>query len=97
VTDVEMMRLCAAAVGITLGESNGQLYDKGTFAPWNPVTNDTQAMLLIRKFRLEVSGANTEWCVCKAIGDYESAHAATHNINLNRAICECVARMQRGQ
>ena len=102
-TDLEMTKLCAEAMGITLhpmwqGRADECMYNDGSggggwgMGKYDPLHDDAQAMALVRKFRLRVAViAPTGWRVTTAF--IEPAQA-THNDDLNRAICECVANMQ---
>lgn len=102
--DLEMTRLCAEAMGLTvhyethfgkrqrLAESandGGVVYDH-----FDPLHDDAQAMALVKKFKLEIvtvdSGENGWQVFSEAIG----IKATVRNLDLNRAICECVANMQ---
>ncbi|MGP1677898.1 MAG: hypothetical protein ACTS6J_12160 [Burkholderiales bacterium] len=99
--DLEIMRLCAEAMGVTCrqdsdrygqfirivnhaGDLNGGAYD--------PLHDDAQAMALVKKLRLTIELAHEGWWVCGP----EQKHEAQGN-NLNRAICECVAKMQQSK
>lgn len=95
-TDLEMMRRCAEAMGYRVThEYGGHLmlshhFPDGSTA-YNPITNDEQVMALVKKFHLfvtwhEGSGA---WCV-----DIDAEYHRVYNADLNRTIIECVAKMQ---
>lgn len=66
---------------------------------YNPLTDDAQAMALVKKFLIhitphEILGSNYttfEACIC---GKYPYVGESD---DLNRAICECVAKMQEGK
>jgi hypothetical protein len=98
-TDLEMTKLCAEAMGIPyLGEDN-QLFPKAIVATepslhvYAPLDDDAQAMALVKKFlpRIEPpTGAYSYWRVYR--GDLEICSE-----NLNRAIVECVAKMQKSR
>jgi hypothetical protein len=86
-TDLEMTRLCAKAMGFTEPPEWSSFYD--------PLLNDAQALALVKKFRLTISPSipsdeTFAWAV--ELGD-ESAHSD----DLNRAIVEFVARMQKAK
>jgi len=103
-TDLEITKLCAEAIGIPFDlvrcarlkdakdtsfvrYVNGPLYD--------PLHNDAQAMALVKKFGLGISKQDWSdgryWVVI--VGDEISADQS----NLNRAICECVAKMEKSK
>ena len=102
-TDLEMTKLCAEAIGITAAMHP----IRGTIQRWwymdgnverqyGPLWDDAQAMALVKKLNLNIqspypddlepswqvySGANTTLIGC-------------YRPDLNRAIVECVAKMQ---
>ena len=86
-TDLEITKLCAEAMG---GE--GFAYDE--FGPkYDPLHDDAQAMALVKKFELSVEFSdefhtNSDWAVCRG------TTIQAYSRDLNRAICECVAKMQ---
>ena len=70
--------------------------------PYDPLHDDAQAMALVKKFDLNIIKSDDEWWVHESphICDY-IATAERHDVtdwgaydkDLNRAICECVAKM----
>jgi len=100
-TDLEITKLCAEAMGLLVGESGYALLGHMENHPYDPLHDDAQAMALVRKFGLcvrrifdeqknELSGP---WRAYYGGETYiESQHA--EHADLNRAICECVAKMQ---
>lgn len=83
-SELEMTRLCAMAMFDAL-EWEQRLFD------YNPLTDDAQAMALAKRFYLNMWSTGPEdkrWRVM--FMDGPDAWAA----DLNRAICECVAKMQ---
>ena len=99
-TDLEMTKLCAEATGWgSLGSPmiirNGEVIcAPGSSAEfsYDPLYDDAQAMALVKKLHLQISYYNsnpTEWrCVS------QNGMDQVHDPDLNRAICECVAKMQ---
>lgn len=105
-TDIEITRLCAEAMGwkvrpssrkerfiaqinpdrsIAIGEGTS------TMGKYEPLHDDAQAMALLTRFRLSVAGScQKSWLVT-------SDNYACKNADLNRAICECVAKMQEAK
>jgi hypothetical protein len=78
-TDLEMTKLCAEAMGVDEVEvGSGRSY-------W-PLTEDAQAMALVKKFML-----NHLFRYRDNSGEFLEAVRYT---DLNRAIVECVAKMQ---
>lgn len=94
-TDLEMTRLCAEAVGIELVADNEVLWVAGFVdaVEYDPLTDDAQAMELVKKLGLTVSqDPDGCWHVMTLYCDGPQSAA-----DLNRAIVECVARMQAGK
>lgn len=105
-TDLEMTRLCAQAMGWTFVDSGpthegwcAGRYEKDG-APgqweysWKPLHDDAQAMALVKKLGLSViwSKEREDWDVGpNGIGVSEQDAC---DVNLNRAIVECVAKME---
>ena len=95
-TDLEITRLCAEAMGLPFdGEAmNGTAVwahsepRNGHEYIYTPLTKDAQAMALVKKCVLGLAWSGY-WSV------YEQGNGAIgSHIDLNRAICECVAKMQ---
>ena len=104
-TDLEITRLCAEAMGyhqrkITDGGAKVWIiphHPDPQCAPsavvYDPLHDDAQAMALVKKCGLNLTTStindDTEllWCA-----DDEAVFS--ENTDLNRAICECVAKMQ---
>lgn len=106
-TDLEITKLCAEAMGkdicgakyldglhIFTGRANYHtLYD--------PLHDDAQSMALVKRFRLNIEAiddgawlvSNEENMDMHGVGVYRSAV----NIELNKCICECVAKMQQAK
>ena len=93
-TDLEITRLCAEAIGpdcIGNSENDWHLYD--------PLHDDAQAMALVKRFQLYMAVQTDRK------GDYWSVTAGrvskhpheSCQTDLNRAICECVATMQNAK
>ena len=100
-TDLEITRLCAEAMGYKIllpikddvVECNH--LDDGKF--FDPIHDDAQAMALVKKMVLSIDravisnyGVPEQWgwrVMAAYVGHARSA-------DLNRAICECVAKMQ---
>jgi len=100
-TDLEMTRLCAEAVGLqwkllpalegseTYDEDTIIFYDGPYPVKYNPIMNDAQAMALVKKMRLCI-GSVGGWSVWSGLQDSGSSQSK----DLNRAICMAVAKMQ---
>lgn len=94
-TDLEITKLCAEAMGYTVcgsQEPSTVFYPHpnvgSVICVYEPMNNDAQAMALLKKFKLSVDDANDGGWFVVGIGGAQGA-----NQDLNRAICECVARM----
>lgn len=92
-TDLEITKLCAEAMGYSLSwdhQGNARAYPLGQI--YDPLHDDAQAMALKKKFRLSDRYFQDEgmWGVPIEGGGGWS-------MSLNRAICECVARMQQAK
>ena len=96
-TDLEMTKLCAAAMGVRIisHELDGDgLYKNanGTFGDRNydPLHDDAQAMALVKKFAIETRKIERDgkwiWQTC-------NGYFWGQSDDLNRAIVECVAKM----
>lgn len=81
-SDLEIATLCAQAMGVPLMGSNVEFYD--------PMLNDVQAMALVKTFKLILIFNTQNLWMCQT----ENDETRSHDANLNRAICECVAKMQ---
>lgn len=94
-TDLEMTKLCARAMGyrvLRVGSEPAYVVDDGKRQhAFDPLNDDAKAMALVKRFGLTVVydlvGERPEWMVGKHEG------MAT-GFDLNRAIVECVAKMQ---
>ena len=87
-TDLEITKLCEEAIG---SDFYGGKFD--------PLHDDAQAMALVKKLWLDctvlvgaVESGGQSWLVRAADGT--SSH---HDETLNRAICECAAKMQKAK
>ena len=106
-TDLEITKLCLDADGreSVFSESTNRhmlvyraVWDNNckSHEEYDPLTNDAQAMALVKKFRLDIDSGfdsdegRTDWQV---IG----TGAIATNSDLNRAIVECVAKMQQAK
>ena len=105
-TDLEITKLCAEAMGIELFSAFGvkeymrwpSHFDRdtsddiGALKRYAPLHDDAQAMALVKRFHIHLThwAQNKDWT---AAFDRYSAK----DKNLNRAICECVAKMQEAK
>ena len=109
-TDLEITKLCAEAMGLDFHVADidgGEIWVRcPPMKPpamysyrYNPLCNDAQAMELVRKFQLDISAPLNDgdrWDVSRGDDTRWSGYAAmSSNQDLNRAICECVAKMEQ--
>ena len=107
-TDLEMTKLCAKAIGINVQPTPDAQKDApfvwhyadcGHWAPmlmpYNPLHNDEQAMALVKKFDLSLNGKYGE--VVWFDPDSDDDLRIKSDGDLNRAIVECVAKMQKAK
>lgn len=92
-TDLEMTKLCAKAMGYTLAkqqpppsEADDVVLTKEV-GYFQPLREDDAAMALVKKFNLNCTSLGG-WIV-----DHMPSSTVVRNTALNRAIVECVARM----
>ena len=106
-SDLEMTKLCAEAMGYSLlvaiptVENTHVGYTLPQYA-YCPLHDDAQAMALVKKFHLELFYENEHpvnpWmCVVKHHAEIYSYSEMANNIDLNRAIVECVAKMEQAK
>ena len=99
-TDLEMTKLCAEAMGYEVIEPT-EFYPNVTavfdqqIQPYFPLHDDTQAMALVKKFELQATWRADlkEWLVIRYSEPFVM-NGDTYATDLNRAIVECVAKMQ---
>ena len=107
-TRVEVVKLCASAMGIKLARYGEQLvvktvdldsllFDDPEF--YNPFEDDSQAMALVKKMGLDIARRKDCWMVRKGEFSVSSRNRSEDGISsdLNRAICECVANALKGK
>ena len=105
-TDLEITKLCAEAMGVSVIKTRAyygseadspeslpehwlQEIGVGEWQQYDPLHDDAQAMALVKKFKLGIGREDGDdmWAVGRIFIE-------TINQDLNRAICECVAKMQ---
>jgi len=86
-TDKELIAACAKALGV-----------ENVF-PWNPLERDEQAMALVKRFYIVIERERdgilfgVTLLSPRVEGRMQKTQVARNADNLNRAICECVAKM----
>lgn len=92
--DLELTRLCAEAMGIPL--SFVKVKKRADDMAYWPLTDDEQAMALVKKMDLSINrggqATHEAWWGVKTVGIRQVV-----NKDLNRAICECVAKLQQAK
>lgn len=103
--DLVATKLCAEAMGedyfrqpirdVVLGDC--VIRGNTVHAGWNPITNDAQAMALARRFMMTLDLFAGAASIPNLTGSDCSAHRfiAFSDESINRAIVECVAKMQQ--
>lgn len=91
-TDLEMVRKCAEAIDLGCYEVRGNNPEhtirlNGSSQNYWPLTNDVQAMDLVKKLRLHIHADPLTWWVMEPKAMLDSGD----HKDLNRAIVECVA------
>ena len=116
-TDLEITKLCAeamglrqvwqptyclspSAIGILRDGISKETYERErdlAYDSYDPLHDDAQAMALVKKFHLQVdktlrtpNDPYGQWIVSKT-----DKFVSEPTSDLNRAICECVAKMQK--
>jgi len=85
-TDLEITRLCAEAMGLRWKQNGEHIFD--LLGEYCPLHDDVKAMGLVKKFSLHCEKVGSWWEI-ESITGFIGSHS-----DLNRAICGCVARMQ---
>ncbi|MDO8706998.1 MAG: hypothetical protein Q7J84_18885 [Sulfuricaulis sp.] len=102
-TDLEITRLCAAAVGETWRSdlNDDFLYEdsEGSLRSYTPLHDDAQAMALVKKMSIQIhhhgyAGGKASLTTVSGRMKLDDHPTKVCGTDLNRAICECVAKMQ---
>lgn len=102
-TDLEIVRACAMAADLSCyevsdNEPRHSIRLSGSHSPENeywPLENDAQAMALVKKFKLNISSWGTGLFTVWDQRGFNERYESNHYNDLNRAICECVSKMQK--
>ena len=100
-TDLEITKLCAEAMGFeSIGieeDRHGQfvqVWYKSDWLTWQPLIDDAQAMVLVKKFHIAL-GWNPGWAAFRQdTKKWVYGTEVDGRDDLNRTICNCVAKMQ---
>lgn len=95
-TDLEIVKKCAEKMGLSEVNVFSPFFyarDKDGVREFDPLHDDAQAMALVKKFGLQLKQdiSTLSWAVTHYFNNYECSGA--FHYDLNRAICECVARL----
>lgn len=99
-TDLEITKLCAEAMGLDkfqwqtggiVTASHLPILTLDGRIDYDPLNDDAQAMALVKRFGLHqiFEGGHKRWHV-----SFNAEDRGVRNVDLNRAICECVAHIQ---
>ena len=107
-TDLEITKLCAEAMGWDVYEINPGVWrirvsdkqvmgltDDFCSTLHDPLHDDAQAMALVKKFEIMWSSAWSAYTFLNC--DEDGTPEYSYSDNLNRAICECAAKMQQAK
>ena len=98
-TDLEITKLCAEAMGVDFSKGFGTITCKecGEIGiPYDPLHDDAQAMALVKKFNLQIQSPAIDgehWHCWK----FKAPNHTGLSKDLNHAICECVAKMGKAK
>lgn len=100
-TDLEITKLCAEAMEISgLQHTTGDDFLRETYTlhAYDPLHDDAQAMALVKKMNVHLeppwTGDKVPSWEAYIESDEDSPNWIKSDPDLNRAICECVAKMQ---
>ena len=98
-TDLELTKLCAEAMGIDPEDVCRQEWSSRRY---DPLHDDAQAMALVKKFGLALWGndgtaSEWKWHAEEQIFPDHRPPIIGHGQTANRAICGCVAKMMKAK
>lgn len=104
-SDLEMVRLCAEAMEISVRRCCGSsecadqnLYLIDGHSIYDPLTNDAQAMALVKRFNPMMHNIDGKgWTIAIEWAGPSSGTLIENQPDLNHAIAEAVARMQQAK
>ena len=93
-TDIEITKACAASLGFEGNDSvfvsvGRVIINDGGNSIYDPLHDDAQCFALVKKFGLWLRQFDGKWHIRHVETDQDILDE-----NLNRAICECVAKMR---
>jgi hypothetical protein len=98
-TDLEMTKLCAEAMGFPCFKNDlGRWVEANVMGSvYDPLHDDAQAMALVKRFCLDIECYAREPVWTVLFDDNERYSKVRECTDLNRAIVECVANMQKAK
>ena len=102
-TDLEITTLCAKAMGIRLDADMladgviGYWDEEGSGRGYSPLHDDAQAMALIRRLQLCIQPPEAIGVMAWHVWKFHKPNHTAVSDDLNRAICECVAKAQNAK
>ena len=96
-TDLEITKLCAEAMWFSDGwneHRKGLVFLAADYSAYDPLHDDSQAMALVKRYPHECLEAMKRELITPPVLPNKRLLRAT---DLNRAICECVARIQKAK
>lgn len=90
--DLALAKACAERMGLRYdgGDfTDGSIY--ADYGVYDPLHDDTQAMALVKRFRLDILDMRGAWSARFSHDDDGEKWSMAEDANLNRAICLCVA------
>jgi hypothetical protein len=103
-TDLELTERCADAMGVRAHKFDFErglwiLHANGSRTEYAPLRDDAQCLRIIKAFNLMVNwNSETEvWCMPMDQAKYGHLADSPNCGDLNRAVCECVARLKEAR
>lgn len=89
--DLDLIKTCADRMEIAIvWDDGGYVYSEH----YNPLADDAQAMALLKKFRLNIGQLSNGGCKVFVMANFKDL-SNSESKYLNRAICECVAKLEK--
>lgn len=101
--DLEIVKACAEAMGFETLTYAGMVYiamnARGQAgSKYDPLHDDAQCLALVKKLELRLQEPETQPSADRRwrVTCWTPLKTVAQNVDLNRAVCECVANMKRG-
>ena len=97
-SDLEITKRCAEAMelisdGVDSSGSPSSIKVRPNCKNYDPLHDDAQAMALVKEFEIDLIYGRGTWLATVGKKTGKSADGQADLPDLNRAICECVAKM----